>query len=55
MMFSISSAANCGCKPDCSAMPVITPGRAMGMTTIKVGDPAQALAELEAVLGHPLR
>jgi putative hydrolase of the HAD superfamily len=33
----------------------LKPARAMGMTTIKVGDPAAALAELEAVLGHPLR
>jgi putative hydrolase of the HAD superfamily len=29
--------------------------RALGMTTIKVGDPAQAITDLEAVLGHPLR
>lgn len=29
--------------------------RAMGMTTIKVADPAQALADLESVLGHPIR
>lgn len=28
--------------------------RALGMTTIKVGDPAAALAELSAVLGFPL-
>jgi putative hydrolase of the HAD superfamily len=28
--------------------------RALGMTTIKVGDPAVALAELEAVLGFGL-
>ncbi|HEU5302953.1 MAG TPA: HAD family phosphatase [Acidimicrobiia bacterium] len=28
--------------------------RALGMTTIKVGDPATALAELAAVLGFPL-
>ncbi len=33
----------------------LKPARAMGMTTIKVGDPAVALAELEAVLGFPLR
>jgi len=33
----------------------LKPARAMGMTTIKVGDPAQALADLEAALGHPLR
>jgi putative hydrolase of the HAD superfamily len=32
----------------------LKPARAMGMTTIKVGDPARALADLEAVLGHPL-
>ena len=29
--------------------------RAMGMHTIKVTTPAQALAELEAALGHPVR
>jgi len=29
----------------------LKPARAMGMTTIKVGDPAVAIAELEAVLG----
>jgi epoxide hydrolase-like predicted phosphatase len=29
--------------------------RALGMTTIKVVDPDQALGELEAVLGFPLR
>jgi putative hydrolase of the HAD superfamily len=33
----------------------LKPARAMGMTTIKVGDPAQALADLEAILGHPVR
>lgn len=33
----------------------LKPARAMGMTTIKVGDPAQAITELEAVLGHPVR
>lgn len=33
----------------------LKPARAMGMTTIKVGDPAVALAELEAVVGFPLR
>jgi len=33
----------------------LKPARAMGMTTIKVSDPAAALAELEAVLGHPAR
>lgn len=32
----------------------LKPARAMGMTTIKVGDPAVALAELEAVVGFPL-
>jgi putative hydrolase of the HAD superfamily len=32
----------------------LKPARAMGMTTIKVGDPAQALADLEAALGHPV-
>jgi putative hydrolase of the HAD superfamily len=32
----------------------LKPARALGMTTIKVVDPAQALAELEAVLGFPL-
>jgi putative hydrolase of the HAD superfamily len=32
----------------------LKPARAMGMHTIKVGDPAQALAELEAVVGFPL-
>ncbi len=32
----------------------LKPARAMGMTTIKVGDPAVAIAELEAVLGLPL-
>jgi len=32
----------------------LKPARAMGMTTIKVGDPARALADLEAILGHPL-
>ncbi len=32
----------------------LKPARAMGMTTIKVEDPAVALAELEAVLGVPL-
>ncbi len=29
--------------------------RALGMTTIKVGDPARAIAELEAVVGFALR
>lgn len=33
----------------------LKPARAMGMATIKVHDPAQAIADLEAVLGHPLR
>jgi putative hydrolase of the HAD superfamily len=33
----------------------LKPARAMGMATIKVHDPAQAIAELEAILGHPLR
>ena len=32
----------------------LKPARAMGMTTIKVVDPAAALAELEAVVGFPL-
>lgn len=33
----------------------LKPARAMGMTTIKVVDPDDALAELERVLGIPLR
>jgi putative hydrolase of the HAD superfamily len=33
----------------------LKPARAMGMTTIKVSDPATALAELAAVLGFELR
>jgi putative hydrolase of the HAD superfamily len=33
----------------------LKPARAMGMTTIKVGDPAVAIAELEAILGHSVR
>jgi putative hydrolase of the HAD superfamily len=33
----------------------LKPARAMGMTTIKVTDPASAIAELEAVVGFPLR
>jgi putative hydrolase of the HAD superfamily len=33
----------------------LKPARAMGMTTIKVGDPDQAIADLEAALGHPVR
>ncbi len=32
----------------------LKPARAMGMTTIKVGDPAVALRELETVVGFPL-
>jgi putative hydrolase of the HAD superfamily len=33
----------------------LKPARAMGMATIKVVDPGDALDELEAILGHPLR
>lgn len=33
----------------------LKPARAMGMTTIKVGDPDEAIAQLEAVVGFPLR
>ena len=33
----------------------LKPARAMGMTTIKVADPDDALAELEQVVGFPLR
>ncbi|MSP41998.1 MAG: HAD family hydrolase [Alphaproteobacteria bacterium] len=33
----------------------LKPARALGMQTIKVGEPEIALAELEALLGHPLR
>jgi putative hydrolase of the HAD superfamily len=33
----------------------LKPARAMGMTTIKVVDPADALAELESVVGFPVR
>jgi putative hydrolase of the HAD superfamily len=33
----------------------LKPARAMGMTTIKVTDPDKALAELEDVVGFPLR
>lgn len=33
----------------------LKPARAMGMRTIKVGDPDTALAELEAMVGIPLR
>mgnify|MGYP004002696659 FL=1 len=32
----------------------LKPAKAMGMTTIKVGDPAAAIADLESVLGIPL-
>ena len=32
----------------------LKPARAMGMTTIKVVDPASALRELEGALGFPL-
>ena len=32
----------------------LKPARAMGMTTIKVDDPAAAIAELQAVVGFPL-
>jgi putative hydrolase of the HAD superfamily len=33
----------------------LKPAKAMGMTTIKVGDPDVALAELESIVGFPLR
>ena len=33
----------------------LKPAQAMGMRTIKVETPSRAIAELEAVLGHPLR
>jgi len=33
----------------------LKPARAMGMATIKVTDPEDALDELEALLGHPVR
>ncbi len=33
----------------------LKPARAMGMRTIKVDDPDEAIAELEAVVGFPLR
>ena len=33
----------------------LKPAAAMGMTTIKVGDPARAIADLESVLGISLR
>ena len=32
----------------------LKPARAMGMTTIKVVDPEEAIGELEAVVGFPL-
>jgi putative hydrolase of the HAD superfamily len=32
----------------------LKPARAMGMTTIKVVDPTEAIAELEGVVGFPL-
>ena len=32
----------------------LKPARAMGMTTIKVGEPALAIAELERLTGVPL-
>ena len=32
----------------------LKPARALGMTTIKVTDPAEALADLEAIVGFPL-
>jgi len=32
----------------------LKPARAMGMTTIKVVDPSDALADLERVVGFPL-
>jgi putative hydrolase of the HAD superfamily len=32
----------------------LKPAKAMGMTTIKVGDPAAALQELEQVVGFSL-
>jgi putative hydrolase of the HAD superfamily len=32
----------------------LKPARALGMATIKVGDPAEAIAELESVVGFPL-
>jgi putative hydrolase of the HAD superfamily len=32
----------------------LKPARAMGMQTIKVGDPAAAIAELERIVGFPL-
>ena len=33
----------------------LKPARALGMTTIKVDDPGVAIAELEQVVGFPLR
>ena len=33
----------------------LKPARALGMTTIKVVTPEQALAELEAAVGFPVR
>ena len=33
----------------------LKPARAMGMRTIQVGDPDEAIAELEAMVGIPLR
>jgi putative hydrolase of the HAD superfamily len=33
----------------------LKPAKAMGMTTIKVGDPEVAITELEAIVGFPLR
>jgi putative hydrolase of the HAD superfamily len=33
----------------------LKPARAMGMRTIKVGDPQAAIEELESILGHALR
>jgi len=33
----------------------LKPARAMGMATIKVTDPDEAIAELEGVVGFPLR
>jgi len=33
----------------------LKPAQAMGMTTIKVGDPDKALADLEAIVRFPLR
>ena len=33
----------------------LKPARALGMQTIKVGDPDEAIAELEAIVGIPLK